>query len=134
MKLSRGQKIWSIVAAVVAMSAVGVYIFKPGKKKKPTSTPAIKNNESGELTSGGIRVQAITTKSTNVNLRSTPSSASKSNIVANVAEKGKYIGNAIEYVNDEDGGDIAWVYVQPQHPFTSLTDPFYVRTDLISAS
>ena len=134
MKMSKSQKVWSIIAAVVAMSAVGVYVFKPGRKKKSISTPPPPEKIADDLTSGGNRIQSITTNATNINLRSSPSSATKSNIVATVAEKGNYIGNAIEYVPDDDGGDKAWVYVQPQRPFTALTDPFYVRTDLITAS
>ena len=134
MKMSKSQKVWSIIAAVVAMSAVGVYVFKPGRKKKSISTPPPPEKIADDLTSGGHRIQTITTNATNINLRSSPSSATKSNIVAMVAEKGKYIGNAIEYVPDDDGGDLTWVYVQPQPPFTALTDRFYVRTDLITAS
>lgn len=135
MKMSKGQKIWSIIAAVVTVSAVGIYVFKPGRKKKitPLSLPPVLGKEDS-LTSDGQRIQSITTNVTNVNLRSSPSSASKSNIVANVAEKGKYVGNAIEYVPDDDGGEFTWAYVQPQPPFTVLTSPFYVRTDLIKAS
>lgn len=133
MKMSKGQKIWSIIGAVIAVSAVGIYVFKPGMKKKPIGSPPLKSG-GDDLTSGGIRVQAITTNATNVNLRSSPSSRTNSNIVANVAENGKFIGNAIEYVADADGGDIAWVYVKPEYPFTVLNEPFYIRTDLISAS
>ena len=134
MKFSKGQKIWSIIAAVVAMSAVGIFIIKPGKKKKAISTPPVKPADTNDLTTGGDRIQSVTTNATNVNLRSSASSATKSNIIATVAEKGKYIGNVIEYVSDDDGGDFSWVHIQPQLPFNVLDKDFYVRSDLISTS
>lgn len=134
MKMSKGQKIWSIIAAVIAVSAVGIYVFKPGKKKKEISPTPAKATEPGSITTGGERIQSVTTNATNVNLRTSPSSASKSNIAATVPEKGKYIGNVIEYVPDDDGGDNAWAHVQPQLPFNVLDQDFYVRTDLITVS
>lgn len=134
MKMSRSQKVWSIIAAVVAMSAVGIYVFKPGKKKKTISSPPPKPDEHGSITTGGERIQSVTTNGTNVNLRTSPSALTKSNIAATVAEKGKYIGNVIEYVADDDGTGDSWVHVQPQSPFNVLDKDFYVRADLITAS
>ena len=140
MKLTKGQKIWSIIAAIVAMSAVGIYIIKPGKEKKKNrvndtdtdspSQPSTSNN----VTSGDQRIQSATTNATNVNLRSSASSSSNSNIIRNVAEKGKYLGSIIEYIQDEDGDQHMWAHIKPQFPFTILTSPFYVRTDLIKVS
>ena len=129
--MSKGQKIWSIIAAVVAVSAMGIFIIKPGKKKKVSTSPL---PPVSDLSSSGNRIQSVTTNATSVNLRSSPSASSNGNIVANVAEKGKYIGNVIEYVNDDDGGDISWAHVQPKSPFAVLNEPFYVRADLINAS
>lgn len=138
MKLTKGQKIWSIVAAVIAMSAVGIYIIKPGRKKKATDSKlmdtGVEPNELSESNYNLIIGKAITTNATNVNLRSAPSTLDKYNIVANVAVKGRYIGDAISTVPDADGGNKPWVYVQPKPPFSGITEPFYVRTDLISVS
>lgn len=141
--MSKSEKVWSVIAAAVAVSAVGIYIFNPFGKKKKTAATAVPPAPAPSVaapnyTNSGTRIQSASTSATNVNLRSSASSKSPANVVANVASKNTYLGNVIEYVPDADGatdsaGDVyGWVHIAPKAPFTTLTKDFYVRADLVN--
>lgn len=126
------QTIWSIAAALLALSAVGIYIVKPGFRKKESTPPPPPPKDN--LTTSGERIVNISTSKDNVNLRLSASTRA-SNIIATIPKSGSYIGTLIEYVPDNDDDQKpAWAHVQPKSPFNTVDTDFFVSTDFIKAT
>jgi hypothetical protein len=122
---------WSVIGAVAALTAVGIYVFRPGKK---TTTPPLgAPGTTAPPAGGGATTKIVTATSSNINLRAGAAASAPS---VTTVDKNTYLGTLISMVPDADGKKNAsgsvyqWAYVQPDMTI-GLTDPFYVRTDLV---